>query len=145
MIDINKAQALCKQISKRRRVGKSICGAKLADVQTVGEAASIFGLNAQDETYDEIGEERALAVLKTVLHKDLAYNGELMPEQEAMQFAREFIKQFDDSPMRLFTNGDFDIDPTRASWSAATDATFDTGVLVLTPHAVGCLWFMDED
>ena len=144
-MDLRQIEALCKRISKRRRCGKRICGVKSASVPDIGTAAHLFGLKAEDDIYDQVDEEFALVVLTTVLHRDMAYQAELMPKDEAAEFARRFISAFPRDDRRIYTNGDLGHDPDGWVFNCATDATIDSGILVTTPSVVGCLWFMDED
>ena len=79
-----------------------------------------------------------------VLNKDLAYHAEIMPAHEASQLVAQFFDLCCTSGCRFFTNGDFSVKRS-ASWTAATEATFDTGVLVVGQDRAGCLWVEDED
>ncbi|MGK3995948.1 hypothetical protein [Sorangium sp. So ce1024] len=69
----------------------------------------------------------------------------MVSADEAARLAREFLEQFDRAGCRYFTNGNFGDDPTGASWTPATSATFDTGALILGASRSGCLWVEDED
>ena len=86
----------------------------------------------------EVSATTALGLVTSILHKDLAYGHSLMPERRAKELARRFLSQFGRSA-RYFSNG----------WpgvsTPATDATLDTGVLVVGDERCGCLWVEDED
>ncbi len=118
-------------------------------VSSAGEAAGLFGLATAPWIYREVSREEARAVLLCVLEKDMAYRCELMPADAAASLADAFLSSFDAARARHFSNGDIAL-RARAKghgqgWHPATDATFDSGVLVLDADRVGCAWFMDED
>ena len=118
-------------------------------VGSVGEAARLFGLSDHPDAFLEVPEEEAAAVLVAVLSTDMAYHCPILPPAEAEHLARAFLGAFAGARPRFYTNGDFaKLRSAPASWPAwfpVTDATFDTGVLVLARGRVGCAWFMDED
>ncbi len=112
-------------------------------------AARAFGLRADADIYIEVDAEEAASVLRNVIHEDMAYGYEFTPLEHAEQLAVQFLQAIPASGTRYFTNGTFgrprespNIGP---SWSPATDATFDTGVLILGSSLSACLWFEDED
>jgi hypothetical protein len=88
-----------------------------------------------------------------VLHRDLAYQLELMERSLAEELADRFFQLFGDESVQYYTNGTFDRIPRAAipgvasscSWLAMTEATFDTGILVLGWERSGYLWVEDED
>uniref|UniRef100_UPI00333EF042 hypothetical protein n=1 Tax=Castellaniella defragrans TaxID=75697 RepID=UPI00333EF042 len=118
---------------------------------SAAEAAAKFGLSDSPECYDEIDEIEAVMVLTRAFNKGLAYSVEIMPLAEARNLAASFVAEFLNASARFFTNGDwgqpkFPRDGvTSTSWSDATSATFDTGVIVISDHGTGCVWCMDED
>lgn len=57
-----------------------------------------------------------------------------MTVAQAEQLTAEFLEQFG-AQARYFTN----------NWCSVTDATFDTGVIVIGALQSGCLWVEDED
>jgi hypothetical protein len=87
-----------------------------------------------------------------VLHRDMAYDAEVMPEARAAELADAFLAQFGPGT-RYFTYGTWHLPPVvrpdgvvcGPSWSPVTPATFDTGVLAIGPERSGCLWVEDED
>lgn len=113
------------------------------------QAAAAFGLSTRPETYRQVAPSEAVAVLASAIFRDMAYEIELAPIETARQLASTFVFGFPPSGTRFFTNGTWrarsDGWSTLASWSPATKATFDAGVLVLSAHSASCLWFMDED
>lgn len=112
-------------------------------------AAPSFGLAGARGIYGEIDASQAVSVLQRVIHCDLAYGVELVPPAQARRLAVAFVQAAGGPGARFFTNGSHGL-PTPSvacgvSWSPATDATFDTGILVLAPQRAACLWFEDED
>jgi hypothetical protein len=131
------------------RGGDLIVGVQSDIANSVENAAGKFGLVTSPDTYFEITSEEAKAVLRAVLAFDLAYHCELMPSPEADRLASEFVDSFEGKGATYYTNGEFG-KPRKApgvgpSWTPATNATFDTGVLVLARDCIACAWFMDED
>jgi hypothetical protein len=131
------------------RGGDLVVGVQSGAANSVEDAAGEFGLSPSPDTYFEVTAEEARAVLKTVLAFDMAYHCELVPLPEADRLASEFVGEFVDEGASYYTNGTFG-KPRKApgvgpSWAPATNATFDTGVLVLTRERIACAWFMDED
>lgn len=140
------------EIIAARRCGVVRCGLSLRRSQTVSGLAREFGLRDDPRYYDEINALDANYLIWLVLHRDLAYNAEIMPAARAADLRNRFLAQFNPAT-RYFTNGTWHLPPiTRpdgviqgASWQSVTDATFDTGVLAISPKCSGCLWVEDED
>jgi hypothetical protein len=113
------------------------------------EAARLFGLADAVDIYHEVSYAEARAVLAAVLHKDMAYGCEILPHAQAEQLASDFLNQFQLDCSRFYTNGEYGLPRTQPNvgpgWMSATEATFDTGVLILCADVTGCAWFMDED
>lgn len=140
------------EIIAARIYGFVRCGVSSQPSPTVQELAREFGLRDDPSCYKEIGVSSARRLVRLVLHRDLAYNVEIMSESRAAELTDKFFAQFDPGA-RYFTNGTFHERPRRinesvtagASWDAVTEATFDTGVLTIAPKCSGCLWVEDED
>jgi hypothetical protein len=113
------------------------------------EAAAEFGLSERADTYTQVAAQEAVAVLANVIHEDMAHGYEFVPLERARELAAAFVSSFPPQTTRYFTNGTFgkprESQNIGASWSPATEATFDTGVLMLSSEATACLWFKDED
>jgi len=66
-----------------------------------------FGLRDDPTCYKKIDELAARQVTRSLLHKDMAYNSEVMPEARAAELADLFLAQFgvgtNTSPMALGT------------------------------------------
>jgi len=126
--------AVSEDILIARRFGVVHCGVSSLPAPTITDLAREFGLRGDAECYREIDEASARLSIRRLLHRDLAYSAEVMPEQQAEQLTEQFLAQFG-SGARFFTN----------NWCPATNATFDEGVLVMGPDHSGCLWVEDED
>ena len=140
---------ICQRILHARPGGELIVRIEAADAASPGEVARRFGLADVPGAYVEIDAAEARSVLAAVLAEDMAYGSPLMPRAAAEHLAREFIGLFGREQVRFYTNGEWGR-PRAAphlgpGWVPVTDATFDTGVLVLAPGRIGCAWFMDED
>ena len=111
-----------------------------------------FGLRDAAGCYKEIDELAASRLVRMVLHRDIAYNAEIMPEARAAELADTFLAQFG-SGTRYFSNGTWHLQSVvrpdgvvcGPNWDPVTRATFDTGVLAIGPERSGCLWVEDED
>jgi hypothetical protein len=126
--------AVSDDILAARHYGVVRCGLSVHPSPTVAELAREFGLRDDPECYREIDGASARASVLRLLHRDMAYDAEIMPMDRAGQLADRFFSQFGDGS-RYFTN----------NWCPVTDATFDEGILVLGQHRSGCLWVEDED
>lgn len=83
----------------------------------------------------------------SILHRDRAYDGEIMPANDASRLARGFLGFFTNGDVKCFTNGRL-IKPSSESdrgWNAITEATFDCGIIVVADDSIGILWVADED
>jgi hypothetical protein len=128
------------------------CGLSSLVSPSVPEVAREFGLFDEVVLYKEIDKPAARRVLQRVLHRDMAYNGEVMAEARAVELAEQFLAQFRQDT-RYYTNGSWHMPSVElsdrvvhgASWDPVTTATFDTGILAIGPERSGCLWIEDED
>ena len=110
------------------------------------ELAAEFGLAADPARYREIDAATARRLVEIILHRDLAYDAEIMPAGRAAALADRFLSSFGTEGVRYFTNGTCaEHDGRNWGWNRVTSATFDTGVLVVGPRRCGCLWVEDED
>lgn len=106
-------------------------------------------LKPEAERLLEIGRDEAVRVLVCWLHRDAAYQTELMPVEQAQRFAERFVREYSDETSRFFTNGRWDDSTRPQSWQPLTESIFDGGLLIEsgrgndTQHT--CLWFEDED
>jgi len=112
----------------------------------VDEVARFFGLSDDRAIYRPIGSAEADAIAIRLLHTDLAYGVEIMGLSDAADLWREFKALFDGQGVEFVTNQDItDVGAGSYSWTPATAATFDLGVLVIGATRAGCLWVEDED
>lgn len=77
-------------------------------------------------------------MLVRVLHQDLAYDGEIIPQPKAESLADEFLAHASGESCVLFTNGHGN------AWNPATKATFDKGVVAVGNTWSACVWVEDE-
>ena len=111
---------------------------------SVTDVARAFGLSTDPSCYHEVVESTARAIAVHVLTRDLAYHSEVIPTDDALELVSLFFELCRGPSGRFFSNGDFSLKPP-ASWIPATEATFDTGVLIVGSARSGCLWVEDED
>jgi hypothetical protein len=103
-----------------------------------------FGLTEDESLLVEHDRDSALQILVTLLWKDMAYQGECMPRQEAESLAHQILAEHESSGCRYFSNGNV---VKGESWNPLTESTFDAGLLVINTadkHHF-CIWFQDED
>ena len=128
------------------------CGLSSLTSPIIPELAREFGLSDQQWRYKEIGEDDGRKLVHTLLHRDLAYNAELMSAAQAEELGNRFLGQFGPGT-RYFTNGTWhtlstirsDGAAAVTSWDPVTSATFDMGILAIGPERSGCMWVEDED
>ena len=102
-----------------------------------------LGLKSEPEALVEHDRESAYLILRELLWKDMAYEGECMPEQQAESFAQQILQQHVAEGSRYFSNGNW---AKRESWNPLTESTFDAGLLISNPTGqYFCIWFQDED
>jgi hypothetical protein len=94
---------------------------------------------------------KAAQLVRAVLARDLAYDGEVMESTDAANLASGFITHVGDAA-EFFTNGSWCDAPvvtstvTRgASWEPLSGATFDAGVVGVGDDRAAMLWVEDED
>ena len=103
-----------------------------------------FGLTPDESLLVEHDRDSALQILITLLWKDMAYEGECMPREEAESLARKILIEHESSGCRYFSNGNV---AKGESWNPLTESTFDAGLVVTDAVAQChfCIWFQDED
>jgi hypothetical protein len=119
------------------------------DGRLVTELLPLFGFQSHEQALLRVSETMALQITRSVLHKDMAYGTVIMPLQRADELARRFLAEFHNPPTDFFSNGSFtqndDGSVALNSWNPITQATFNTGIIVVEAGLVGCLWVEDED
>jgi hypothetical protein len=145
--------AVSDDIIAARVCGAVRCGlSKHATPTSASELAREFGLDDEPSFYKEIDEAAARDLIRSVLHRDMAYNAEVMHEARAAELADQFLAQFGPGT-RYFSNGSWHLPRVvlvngvvcGPSWDPVTPATFDTGVLAIGQERSGCFWVEDED
>ncbi len=102
-----------------------------------------LGLKPEPEALIEHEREVAYLILRDLLWKDMAYEGECMPQEQAASLAQQIFQEHSVPGSRYFSNGNW---VARASWNPLTDSTFDSGILISNPAGqYFCIWFQDED
>jgi hypothetical protein len=108
---------------------------------SIVEAARSFDLEGDSTTYRCVETPEAEAIAIRLLRAGLAHEVEIMSLPRAKELWRQFLDVFEGQDVRLVTNDSQDA----TSWTPATQATFDMGVLVIGTDKVGCLWVEEED
>ena len=124
----------------------------LPESLTLPAVASAFSLSPEATKYHKITKAEALQVLTRVLHRDMAFDSEIMPASVAAGLSASFLQGFEDDSATFFTN----IDCSKMGkvarntwagpdWRPVTEATFDAGVIAISGFQSACLWIEDED
>lgn len=137
-------------IISERHCGQVHCGISCSPCPPLEGLARDFNLRDDPSAFQEIDEQSARTLAWLILHRDLAYGVE---PGACVHLANEFLDHFGGSSARYFTNGlvPRSCEPgmtgseSGTGWTPVTAATFDTGVLVISPLCSGCLWVEDED
>lgn len=138
-------------IKATRKYGVVHCGVSAHPLPSLVELAAEFGLAPNLASYKEIDSASARRLAELILSQDLAYHAGIMPTILAAELTDRFLAQFGTDGVSFYTNGTFHEAPGQKlkragnSWEPVTEATFDTGILVLGPRCSGCLWVEDED
>jgi hypothetical protein len=135
-------------IRTERTAGKLFCGATKG-VKSVAALAGAFGLREDASLYHQVDAEMARAILIGILHRDLANGDRLLSLSRAEELAGQVMQRFTGAGTRFLTNGQFRQGAAAglvlSHWDPATDATFDTGVLMLGTGESGCVWVAEEN
>jgi hypothetical protein len=121
-------------------------------VEVVDAFVMRLGFRALADGWREVEAHEAARVVQHILHCDLAYDLEIMPEARAAELTIRFLELFS-APTRYFTNATFRRDAEvntgevwrMMSWEPLSTATFDTGVVCVDATRIGILWVADED
>ena len=109
------------------------------------DLATRAGLEPLGRAWVEVDSTRARQILVRLLHKDLAYKSEVMPEHRAIWLADQFLGSFGASEVRFATNTADLPNGSPFAWQPATEFTFDSGVAALGEAGAGIYWVADED
>ena len=72
------------RIKAARRFGKVISGCVERPSASAGAAAADFGLSGKAAVYREVPADEAVLLLAAVLHRDMAYDQQIMPAARAL-------------------------------------------------------------
>ncbi len=136
--------AVVDDILAERDCGVVHCGFSRFAHKDILELAREFGLHDDPSAFAPIDASNAAALVASILHKDMAYSHPMMLEERANELAGQFFEQFG-AGATCFSNGWTGWETGSTGWHPATDATFDTGVLVVGHDRSGCIWVEDED
>jgi len=97
---------------------------------------------AEDSTiYKPVSRSEADAIAARIPSVSLAYDSKIKSVSRAIDLWRHFLALFDGQEIQFASNAAAQGD----SWTPATQATFDRGILVLGTTKAGCLWVEEED
>jgi hypothetical protein len=140
------------------------CGEVTFQIEELGEPVAAYSVDVVDafvtrlgfralaDGWCEVEAPEAASIVQHVLHRDLAYNLEIMPEARAATLTIRFFELFSPAA-RYFTNATFRRDTEVSagtvwwvtSWEPLSTATFDAGVVCVDATRIGILWVADED
>lgn len=115
------------------------------EVSTFDDIAKLAGLEPIGRAWVEVDDARAHSFLTGLLHRDLAYKSEVMPEHRAVWLAEQFLAASGKFGSRFATNSAELPHEFPFSWTPATEFTFDAGVAVIGEAGAGLFWVADED
>lgn len=136
--------AVMDDILAERDCGVVHCGVSRFAHKDVLELAREFGLHDDPSAFAPVTASNAVALVASILHEDMAYSQPMMAAERAKKLAEQFLGQFG-AEARFFSNGWTGWDDGSTGWNPVTDATFDTGILVIGSDRSGCIWVEDED
>lgn len=93
------------EINHARKFGGIYCDIIEVEPLPLSQLAPRFEFLFIPDTYHEINKAQAETVAKRVLHRDLAYDAEIMTETEAQTLANRFTACFDEQDAQYYTNG----------------------------------------
>jgi hypothetical protein len=120
------------------------------DRSSAERAANVFisrrGFTSFGNSWEPISRGDVLRIWTRILHRDLAYNAEIMPESDAESLAARFFALFDPESAIYLTNCvAAKLDKSGFTWNPITAATFDIGAIVMDANNIGLIWVEDED
>lgn len=147
---------LIERILQRRDAGRTTCavverrGSDSA-AAIVDQVVQAHGFRGIATAWHEISASDAHAIVTALLHRDLAYEEEIMSLTAAADLATEFFDLVPE-PHAYFTNGewttnhDANHEPAALlSWDPISDAAFDSGVVCLGDGSTALFWIEDEE
>jgi hypothetical protein len=91
--------------------------------------------------------DAAVAILAHLLHKDMAYGSEIMPIENANKLATSFVAAFDEGS-QYYSNSIWNKNEYReniSGFNPVTEATFDSGIIVVDKNKIGIAWCEEEE
>jgi hypothetical protein len=144
------------EILRLRDTGLTTCA--VADLRE-GEAGPsavdrivlAHGFRAITTEWQEISAADAQAIMTTLLHRDLAYDEEIMPLAIASDLATQVLVLAPE-PQSFFTNGDWSMNldgkgspASLAAFDPISDATVDSGIVCVGDGRAALFWVQDEE
>jgi hypothetical protein len=138
--------SLEKAIKANRQSGQVVVSlaARAERSPDVAASTAIRALGLTPVRWRTLAAADAVRALRRALHRDLAYDAQIMPEEVAHELALRVVRFFGQGAVFL-TNQSHSEGQSTGSWDPVTDATFDTGIIAVGAKHVGVVWFMDED
>lgn len=112
--------------------------------ELLNDLLSHFGFAHPDEDLSPISRDQAADLIAHLVAYDQAFGHPTRVIDIAEDCGHEFVGLFP-RESRFFTNSADSIFAPIRTWRSLTDATFDSGVLVVSTSRAGVLWFEDED
>jgi hypothetical protein len=109
------------------------------------DVARTAGVEPLEERWNEVDQKTAARFLSALLHRNLAYHVDVMPEHRAQWLAEQFIAAFGKYNSRFATNSLDTPGQAPFAWNPATEYTFDAGLVVIGEKGSGLYWLADED
>lgn len=158
IIDLEKSAAteqLKTKITSMRQTGqvlfeiKGFANDKIKETENIttiiDTLVTQMGCTGIGDRWKEIGKKAAEKIIIRVLTKDLAYSSKIGSSTKAAEVLAEILNFFP-GDRQFFTNALFSDDYSEiSSWDSITQATFDTGVVIVSDRKIGILWVKDED
>ena len=131
---LNAAIVWQRDITRERCSGLTrCCQARVFDASLL-DVLALFGLLPKPEFLTPITPLQAAAEIAALMHKDLAYQVEIMPLARAHALAAAFVAELAElRPQFYRCDGTF------------TESTFEGGVLARGGDFAACVWVQDED
>lgn len=136
------------------------CGATRFDVRARNLFSVISDSEAIDQYLSSLGyinvdvewmvqtREDAAYLLRSILHRDLAYKDICLPATEAHACVSEFLSLFK-LDAKFYTNSEWKSDENGVvdifHFMAITEATLDAGIVAIDSDTIGMIWVEDED
>ena len=107
------------------------------------------GLKPKADKLLEINSSQAISTLARWLHREPAYDTELMSREMAEDLAARFIREFGTEKSRFYTNAKWFEPGPPHDWESLSDFVWDGGIVMhdeVSNHMRHvCLWFLAAD